>query len=268
MTIIFAQFVLGNCAAADSDEIQITLGRNVLTEPLMEYRPPASKSKDKVNFQANGMLIQQYPDVKGLPSQGAGIMLLANCEGDFRCSLEFDCHKLEPPKSGWGQGLLIRILTEDPSMPIMSFGCIANKNHDKCCWIELRSSEGKPNKYFEAPTTYSSGAWIIERNQNQISLSLREKQGPETNIAKLACTPAKIKGVHLLCTRQASGNTSAEFLLKKITLSSSSFFAYAPPPPSLWRWSTVIWVVVLANAIMYLVYWWRNARSAARAKVR
>lgn len=249
-----------------ADTVEISLGANALKDPLVEYAMPPRGSPDRVEFLPAGILVRQMAEVKGRPSGGTGVKLLVNAKGDFRCEVEFECHQLDKPSAGWGQGMLIRVLTDDPQSPVMAFGCIANKRFPRCYWVQLTHGESKPADRFVRPCTFSKGSWIVERKGREVVLSVNDGSGHIHVVTKLPCTEANLNGVQLWCTRQETGNAAAEFLLKKVSFSTDSMFAYAEPPRKAWGPWTMAMVVILVNALGYAIYWGGKRLKAYRQR--
>jgi len=125
--VMFCQPVFGEGPV----KMDIALGTSALKDPLIEVVLPPKESRDTLSFQNEGMLIQQFPDQPGVKTGVAGLKLLSNVEGDFSFQIDFDLIQLAKPKKGWGQGLVIRILTDDQNSPIMAFGCVATLQKDR-----------------------------------------------------------------------------------------------------------------------------------------
>ena len=67
---------------------------------------------------------EMVADVKNKKTGVTGLKLLTSVQGDFTLELDFECKKLDRPSSGWGQGLVIRLLTDDPDTPVIAIGCV------------------------------------------------------------------------------------------------------------------------------------------------
>lgn len=242
------------------DSIDIALGQSSLKDPLIEYVMPPNGSPDRVRFLANGILVCQVPEVKGKPTGGTGIKLHANFRDDFKFRVEFECRKLQKPSSGWGQGMMIRLLTDNPSSPVMAFGCIATKSLDRCYYIQFPHKGGKPIRFVRS-SEFRQGAWIIERQASEISLTIEDEKGNSTEIASMPCTTASLNGIQLWCTRQVAGNSDAEFLLERIQLSGTHFFTQEEHNAGWWRWWSPLLCVCSLNAIGFVAY-----RSFSRSR--
>jgi hypothetical protein len=231
-------------------KLDITLGASALKDPLIELVLPPKGSMDTLTYGPEGILIKQVADQLGVKTGVAGLKLLSNVEGDFSFQLDFEVIKLARPKKGWGQGLVIRILTDDKNAPIMALGCVATLQKDRMYWVNLQRGPGKPPDQSFFPADFKKGTWTVDRRGKEIILSVQEDKGPAKEIARRPCTDASLQGIHVWSVRQESGNTEAEFLLKRVRLNADSFLSYKEPPTS-WSWGWIaagIAVISLATA--------------------
>jgi len=129
--------------AESSAKIEIILGATTLKEPLVECVLPPKESGDTMVFSTNGILIKQIADKPGVKTGVAGFKVLANIAGDFLFQLDFDCLKLAKPTKGWGQGLVIRVLTDDKRAPIMACGCVSTPSIEQAYWTQFTLSPGQ-----------------------------------------------------------------------------------------------------------------------------
>jgi len=240
-------------------KVDIALGTSALKDPLIEVVLPPKGSMDTLSFRPDGILIQQVADQPGVKTGVTGIKLLSNVEGDFSFQLDFDAIKLARPRKGWGQGLVIRILTDDKNAPIMAFGCVATLQSDRMYWINLQRGAGKPPDQIFLPSDFKSGTWTVAREGSEIVLSVLEnqiaasgaqdgavatKKGILREVARRPCTTATLQGIHVWSVRQESGNTEAEFLLRRLRLTADSFFSFKETP------KTAYWVWVLTGIVV------------------
>lgn len=237
------------------DSVDIRLGSSALKDPLIEYVMPPKGSPDQVQFLADGILIKQVADVKNKKTGVTGLKLLTSAQGDFTLELDFECKKLDRPSSGWGQGLVIRLLTDDPDTPVIAIGCVANKQFARCCWIQMAHGDTRPADRFSKECSFAKGEWIVQRSGKELALSVRERGSDPVEITRMPCTTASLNGIHVWSTRQESGNGAAEFLLKNVKFTSDSFFTYKDPPASIWNGWTLFAIVVGVNLVGYLFYW-------------
>jgi hypothetical protein len=246
-------------------KLDIRLDSSALKDPLIEVVLPPKGSKDTLRFSSDGMLIQQVADVPGITTGVAGLKLLSNVEGDFSVQLDFSVLKLARPSAGWGQGLVIRILTDDKESPVIAFGCMATMKQDRMYWVNFQRGKGeKPIQQF-LPSTFQSGSWKISREGNEITLSVQEnesmlnkskpgeivnaKQSPMKELVRSPCTKATLQGIHVWSVRQELGNTEAEFLLKRLQLRADGFLSFKEAPrSSFWYW--VLASLVVATTVL------------------
>ncbi len=236
-----------NAFADSSAKIDIVLGAATLKEPLVECVLPPKESGDTMVFSTDGILIKQIADKPGVKTGVAGFKVLANIAGDFSFQLDFDCLKLSKPTKGWGQGLVIRILTDDKNAHIMAFGCIATPTMPQAFWMQFTPGAGqKPERVF-LPANFKSGTWIVSRSGADVTLSVQEGKDALQEIFRHPCTKASLQGIHVWSVRQEKGNTEAKFLLKRIQLSATQFFSYKEANQrSVWSWIVVAIVTVVS----------------------
>ncbi len=244
---------LDDARADSSAKIDIVLGAATLKEPLVECVLPPKESGDTMVFSTNGLLIKQLADKPGIKTGVAGFKVLANIAGDFSFQLDFDCLTLSKPTKGWGQGLVIRILTDDKNAPIIAFGCIATPTMPQAYWMQFTLGEGKKPERVFLPANFKSGSWVVSRSRDNISLTVQEGKEALQEVFRHPCTKASLQGIHVWSVRQEKGNTEAEFLLKRIQLSATQFFSYKEANQrSLWGWviGAIITIVSIGGVLI------------------
>ena len=244
-----------------SESIDIKLDTSALKDPLVDIVLPPRTSPDTVQFLPNGILVRQVADVQGKKTGVAGLKLHSNATGDFTFSLDFECKKLEKAKSGWGQGLMIRVLTDDPATPVMAFGCVANKQFDRGYVIQINHPEGTPQERFAGRLDFEKGTWTIQRIGSELTLSVGNDRESAEILKTVKGTNASLSGVHVWCTRQESGNSPAEYLLKRLRFESDSMFAYKEAPAAFGNWWTLFAIVVGGNLVAFIAIYLCQRRT-------
>jgi hypothetical protein len=252
-------FLCTLCPAAE--KVDIKLGVGALKDPLLDVVLPPRTSKDTVQFLPNGLAIRQGADVQGKKTGVAGFKLHSNAAGDFKFMLDFECKKLEKAKAGWGQGLMIRVMTDDPATPVMAFGCVANQQFDRGWVIQINHTKDVPQERFAGQFNFEKGTWSIQRVGSELTLSIGKDSESLEVIKTVKGTDASLSGVHVWCTRQETGNSPAEYLLKRVQFEADSMFAFKEAPYSFWNWWTLIATVLGLNAIGLIIFFVRRLRE-------
>ena len=260
--LAFSTLLLFSQPVIAVESVEIPLGAGALKDPLVECWFPPKGCPDKVQFLRSGVSVRQYADKKGSPKGGAGIMLVASAKGDFKYQLDFQIKQLKPPVSGWGQGIMLRFMTDDPKMPLMVFGIIATKDIERGYRIEFPQAADKSLKKLDVPCSFSSGTWTIERIGGDISLKVVDTKGIVEDVATFPCTTASLNRIQIVCTRQNEGNADAEYVFKRIRLDSDEFFTFEQPQVTWWNWRTLFVTVLAANGCAFSVAFWLKRRNS------
>ena len=243
--------------------IDITLDASARDNPLLEFLLPADESADQLEFDADWIRIKQFAE-SGKKAANLGFILQATSQDHFLFELDFECPKLSPPKAGWGQGMLIRIVTEDANAPAMAVGYVANKQFKGALCFTPNHTDSRKQTFEFQPLSITKGTLLIERKQDELFVSIDESGVGSFRLLKRAkCTPAAVKEIQVLCTRQESGNTPAEYLLKRVRWIGSSYFSQPPPSPPWVTWARIkfiFWLGVLAAGIAYVVQGVRSGK--------
>ncbi len=243
--------------------IDITLDASARDNPLLEFLLPADNSTDQFEFGAQGIRVKQSSE-SGSKAQNLGFVLKATSQDHFLFELDFECPKLSPPKAGWGQGILIRIVTEDASAPSMAVGYVANKQFKGALCFTPNHTDSRKQTYEFQPLSSTQGTLLIERKQDELFVSLDESGVGSFRLLKRAkCTPAAVSEIQVLCTRQGSGNTPAEYLLKRVQWIGSSYFSQPPPSPPWVTWGRikfVFWLGALTAGIVFVIQGVRSGK--------
>jgi hypothetical protein len=261
ITFWFVAFSSQSTLCPAAEQVDIKLGAGALKDPLLDVVLPPRTSKDTVQFLPNGLSIRQGADVQGKKTGVAGFKLHSNATGDFKFMLDFECKKLEKAKAGWGQGLMIRVMTDDPATPVMAFGCVANQQFDRGWVIQINHAKDVPQERFAGPFDFEKGTWSIQRVGSDLTLSIGKDSQSLEVIKTVKGTDASLSGVHVWCTRQETGNSPAEYLLKRVQFEADSMFAFKEAPYSLWNWWTLFAVVLGLNAIGLIIFFVRRLRE-------
>ena len=237
--------------------IDIKLGPDSRNDSRLELIQPPQGSTDSMELSTAGILIKQS-NTSSSQSKAVGFKLLAGSQTHFSFLLDFECLHLEQPKSGWGQGLLIRIVTEDPKAPVMAIGYVATKKM-KNVFVSTMNHTNSQNQEFDLlPLTHTKGRWLVERQGNELIVARDESGFSFRQINRMQCTTAPVRELQVLCTRQDSGNMPAEFLLKSIRFAGDQFFDQPRPAPPVFTLDRLlrggIFIVGIASTVFLVRY--------------
>ncbi len=232
-------------------------------DPRFKFLLPPAGSNDKLEFGAQGILVKQTSDA-GRKAQHLGFELQVTSKDHFLFMLDFECPKLAAPKQGWGQGLLIRLVTEDPLTPVIAIGYVANRRYKSALCYAPNHTDSNKQSYEFQPESFKKGKLLIERKGGELFVSVDESDvGSYRLLKRVACTLAPVKEMQVWCTRQPTGNTPAQYLLKRVQWIGDSYFSQPPPRPPLITWqrvkSLLFWSVLLA-AVVYVVQGVRSGK--------
>jgi hypothetical protein len=207
-------------------DIEIRLDNQALKDPLLEFVLPPKGSDDRSEFTPQGFHVVQVGDRPDVATGVSGFKFLANATGDFTFQLEVDIERLLQPSSGWGQGLMIRTLTDDPDQEVMAFGIVATPKLKQAFYSNFSRGEGKnPERKF-IESNFQKGVLVVERKAREICFLVEDEESSRMEIFRRRCTTASIQGIHVWCTRQSKGNQAAEYLLKRVKFRSDKVFVY------------------------------------------
>ena len=256
--VLWGTFTVGLAADAQQSELvsDIVLDASTREDPRFKFLLPPVGSHDELEFGAQGIVVKQTTDA-GKKTQHLGFELQMTSKDHFLFMLDFECPKMVAPRQGWGQGLLIRLVTEDPQAPIMAIGYVANRKYKSALCYTANHTDTNKQSYVFQPESFKKGKLLIERKGGELFISVDESEvGSYRLLKRVACTLAPVKEVQVWCTRQASGNTPAQYLLKRVQWIGDSYFSQPPPSPPLVTWQRVktflFWSALLAG-VVYVV---------------
>ena len=96
------------------------------TDPLVEMMWPPSGSPDRYDFTDEGLVIEQQGDSIGDPVGVIGLRTMIPAQGDFEIKLDLKVTKLQPPTSGWGQGMVFAVFLDDQEETILKLNQVFN----------------------------------------------------------------------------------------------------------------------------------------------
>ncbi|PHS15743.1 MAG: hypothetical protein COA78_04690 [Blastopirellula sp.] len=258
VAILGAFLLLASQALGEAEEFDVKLGPEAQRDPIIEYIMPPSGSPDKVRFTSAGILVTQSKDQKDKKTGVTGFKVLVNSAGDFKFDLDVECRKMVHPTSGWGHGIAIRIIVDDPEEPLLMVSCATSPQGGR---VYRYSPVRSPESDFDSktiPCNFQKGTLTAQRTGSEFIFSVQELGKEPEEIGRVPCSTASISGIHVWCTRIAKGNSEAEYLLKNVKFKGEEMFTYADPPASFpWLWVLGFIVAPLA-AISAGVLWYKN----------
>lgn len=246
---------------------EIRLDPTAKDDPRIEFLRPPAGSADTLELGPNGIVVKQGTDT-GANANHLGFKLKSSAKTDFLMMLDFEVKSIQPPFSGWGQGILVRIVPEDAQLPAVAVGYAANENTPGAfCYSMNHTDAAEQNFQFE-PMELTKGSWILERKNQQLILSIDESGiGSYRMLKRIPCPEFPVKEIQVLCTRQNSGNTPAEYLLKRIQWIGDDYFGRPHPKPPFFTFQRVrsiaFWLAILGGVI-YVVQGVRSGKIPIR----
>ncbi len=249
--LIFVIFVSRGVIAAE--DVVINMQR-AATDPLVEMMWPPSGSPDRYAFTNEGLLIRQQGDSKGHPSGVIGLRTMLPAIGDFEVNLDLRVTKLQPPLSGWGQGIVFAVFLDDQQETILKLNQICVPGQKPVSAIEINGRGVKEPK-FSSADPISDGTLSIARVNNEAVFRINNGAGLQ-EVYRSPCPTANLRSVEIICTRLPEGNTPVELTLKKLTITADSFYTFRKPEEPwfpLWKVLIALQVAVVVALLVYKV---------------
>lgn len=265
-------------ATTPQEEIVINLGGSGANDALIAVVAPPVGSPDTLNAEGGGIRIQQVEQTEKVATGVAGFKMNCNTHGDFRFELDVDINKLEQPKKGWANGVMIRVITDDPEQGVIAFGRVAHIQLTSAWWMTIEHND--PDKKFQRmlPSDFQKGTLRVERIGDRVSFTAIPAEDSKPAKAKPAadsprpvsgvivadqpCTTASLQGIHVWATRPQVGSGAADVLLKTVRLKADGFFSYREPELNFWNRWTIFWAVVASNVVAFSAAAWKMKRKA------
>ncbi len=264
---LFFTFAAVACSQDIVVPTNIVLDTNSKENPNLDFLQPPAGSMDKLEFGPNGILVKQFSEA-GKKASNLGFKLKATSKSNFLFSIDVEVKKITEPTIGWGQGLLFRFLTEDTQSPIMAVGYVATRKMKGAICFASNHTESRKQEYEFEPFSFTKGTWQFERKDNELFVSIDESGvGSYRLVKRVQCTSAPLKEVQVWCTRQESGNTPAEYLLKRVQWVGDSYFDQPPAKPPFWTGERIVsicfWLTIVGG-IVYVVQGVRSGKIPIR----
>jgi hypothetical protein len=146
----------------------------------------------------------------------------------------------------------------------MAVGYVATRKYKNALCYTPNHTDTRKQTYVFQPESFTQGQLLIERKDQELFISIDESRvGSFRLLKRIACTTAPIHEVQVWCTRQESGNSTAQYLLKRVQWIGDEYFSQPPPPPPFWTWGMVkailFWSAMLAG-IAYVVQGVRSGK--------
>ena len=269
LTYVFFGYLAVVCSQDIVAPTNIVLDTNSKENPNLDFLLPPAGSQDKLEFGSNGILVKQFSE-GGKKASNLGFKLKATSKSNFLFSIDFEVKKIAAPTIGWGQGLLIRFLTEDTQSPTLALGYVANRKMNGAICFASNHTESRKQEYEFEPFSFTKGTWQFERKDNELFVSIDESGvGSYRLVKRVPCTAAPLKEVQVWCTRQESGNTPSEYLLKRVQWVGDSYFDQPPPKPPFWTGERILSIcfwLTITGGVAYVVQGVRSGKIPIRRR--
>lgn len=222
--------------------------RKAATDSLIDYTP-ASNPGDRSTIVKNGLRVQQVADLakpEARPREIGAKMLLSG-SGDFTAELDWTVNRIEEPKEGWGQGVLFTIELDDPQITELQMSLIAKPGKG----AQIRAT--KKGRNIDKPKLetfgieFKTGTFLISREGGEAIFSVRQN-GIAKELCRIPCPTSDVRYASVWCTRQASGNTSGDYVFHRLKLSADSFFSFQTSRSAGWSW----WLIAVIAQLIVL----------------
>ncbi|MCA9173714.1 MAG: hypothetical protein KDB14_04435 [Planctomycetales bacterium] len=217
-------------------------------DPIIEFTGPAPGSDDRADVTSSGVRVRQGGDVAGVIPGSTNVKMVVSGQGDFEARLDWQVNRLDEPVAGWGQGLLFSVALDDERQTVLQLALLARPGKGTRIRAELlgRFVEEPVQKYFDRP--FEDGEFVIARRGDTASFQIVDHAGDGTarELFSLPCPTEDIRKVGAYCTRQKEGNTSADFLLRKLQLTIDSLYAVQAPKQHRFRW----WYMLVGGQVL------------------
>ncbi|MCC6511843.1 MAG: hypothetical protein IT423_22270 [Pirellulaceae bacterium] len=231
------------------------------SHPLLVLNRPPAGSLDKLELTTNGLLIKQV-EAGGSKAKTTGFTLNVQAPSAFALMLDYDIKQLEAPKAARVQGMWIRFVLEGGEIPAL--GVVSGPKMKRGLATTARHSDTVKLAMQLEPTTFTSGTWIIERQGNELRLSIGEATGSYRIVKRMPCPEQPLKEIQVWCTRYNFGNGPAEFLFKSARFIDASQVvgqAVRVPWLSAATWSRLFYVGCLLSACGFVGWYFYKLKK-------
>lgn len=216
--------LLSVCSTCRGETLVIDL-RLANNDPLIDFTAPLRGSPDRVRVVDDGLLVKQGKDKKGFAKRDTGFKFLLSASGDFKATLDLKKNRLEEPKSGWGQGLIFSVWLDDPEQTVLQVSLIALPNRGESIRAEKVGRKVKSPVRESVASDFSDGMLVVSRQGKNAKFEV-VADGTATTILEAPVPTTDVRSVSVWCTRQDSGNTPAEFLIRNLEVQTDEFYSY------------------------------------------
>ena len=224
------------------------------TDPLVEMMWPPSGSPDRYDFTDEGLVIEQQGDSIGDPVGVIGLRTMIPAQGDFEIKLDLKVTKLQPPTSGWGQGMVFAVFLDDQEETILKLNQVCILGQAPISTIEI-SGRGVKDPKYSSTDPLSEGTLSIARVDEEAIFRIDDGTGFR-EVYRSTCPKSDMRSVEVICTRLPEGNTPVELTLKKLTITADSFYTFRRPEESwfsVWKLLIAVQVILVIALLAYKV---------------
>lgn len=212
VTAFFLTILVANAENNRTGELVIDFKQGTANQERFELTVPPDNSLDKLESTDGGLRIRQI-ETGGVNAKTSGFTIDATAASAFAFILDFEIKQLDIPKSSRMQGMWIRFVFEHEEIPALG---ITTSSKLKRGLVSTTKHSDLPNMEIQIePSAFSKGTWIVERQQNELKLSISESANSFRVAKRILCPEAPLKEIQVWCTRQSSGNAPAEYIFER-----------------------------------------------------
>lgn len=258
---IISLCVLFCSPSANGDEFKIPFNQGSLRDPLLEWSTPALGPESAVQSTDEGLLIQQKDFDPKDENRSIGFRFMVPTGGDFNIEMDLDSVSIQPPKDGWGQGIVLKANFGDWKKTVVTIGYATRP---KMAPAFFASKENTPNNnpiYDWQERKFTRGKLGIKRSKDNVSLLIAEDKS-ETVLASFPVTTEDVASFEVWCTRQSNkDDTPATYLLKNLYLKGETHFGLRPPKEGISWWTIAVTSQSMLLGVFLFVWYRKRAKK-------
>ncbi len=260
MFALAAIVFLSQLTLAHADEFKIPLSARSRIEPLLEWFGPIPGTRidgrEILTVDALGTRVT-LPEGDASESNSAiGFKLLAPVAGNFEWELDLECLELQQPKSGWGQGLSMRVQFNDAARTTLVFGWCSRPDQPPMALVAKESRNHRNDIYEWLPIDFKKGTMVIIREDGNANLNFVDN-GMASNMTKVDVPKTDIISFDVYVSRLEKDNTKSSFLLKETRLKAETHPALNSASPQRSWWS-LVYLIEITALLSVALLWWRT----------
>jgi len=241
-----------------ADEFKIRMNAPALTDPILEWQAPVITDDSELQINNSGILVQQVSKNGKKVNPSIGFRVLVPTTGNFHVQLSLDCLELQPPKDGWGQGIVLKANVADSKKTVLTVGLASRPMIESNAFVAIETQSMKNPTYRWEPVSFRKGVISLERNKN-IAICSMTQDGKTIFTHSMPVPVDDIASFEVWCTRQDEDfNTNAKYLLEEISLEGDSHRGLRPVNQG-FTWQFIL-NGILAGTIAAIGFKWYRQR--------